>query len=306
MLDDTGVGHFCFGVVHHRVALVVGHVEHLIFETDGAILKVAQTVIEIFVYLTTIHQLSALNRKRRSLNGVDAASGIIRPLTVEEVYIHLRFYALQQSVYQLVISPDGYSLIGIVEVVVVENQPHRQPLNDKCGQLGALPSPLLLGVALDEPFVDVAPDEHKRLFLQVAGLVNAVGLHFGHSFGTLLVEFGLCLCRRGDTPHLIKSVHVERQVVEPSLVVGHRRVGVTVEFHDGVHKVPHPFAVGMEDVGTILVDIDTFYILAIDVAAEMLAFINHQTFLPLLLGKVGKSSSKQTGTYNKIIVQHFL
>ena len=76
----------------------------------------------------------------------------------------------------------------------------------------------------------------------------------------------MCLLRSCHAPHLIEGVHIERQVVELALVVGYRRVGVSVELHDGVDEVPYLFVGGMEDMCTILMHVDALYILTIDVA----------------------------------------
>ena len=91
----------------------------------------------------------------------------------------------------------------------------------------------------------------------------------------MLVDFIKSRLRSRHSPHLIEGIHVEGQVVELALVVGDRRVGVAVELHDGVDEVPHLLAVRVEDMGTIFMDIDSFDGLAIDIAAQIGAFVNH-------------------------------
>ena len=86
------------------------------------------------------------------------------------------------------------------------------------------------------------------------------------------------------------------------MIVGKGTVGISVEGNDRVYEVPNGLVVGMEDVGTILMDVDAFDILAIDIAAQMWAFVYDEAFLALFPGLMGESSAKQAGTNNEIIV----
>ena len=106
----------------------------------------------------------------------------------------------------------------------------------------------------------------------------------------------------GDAPHLVEGVHVEGQVVELALVVGHGGVGVAVELDDGVHEVPHLFVGGVEDMSTVFVDVNAFDTLAIDVTAEVRAFVYDEAGLACLTGFVGEGGAKEAGAYYQIIV----
>ena len=101
----------------------------------------------------------------------------------------------------------------------------------------------------------------------------------------------------GDAPHLVEGVHVEGQVVELALVVGHGGVGVAVKLNDGVHEVPHLLVGGVEDMGTILVDVDTFDILAIDIATQVGAFVYDEAGFACLTGFVGEGGAEEAGAY---------
>ena len=76
------------------------------------------------------------------------------------------------------------------------------------------------------------------------------------------------------------------------MVVGYWTVGVSVERHDRVYEVPDGLVVGMEDVGTILMYVDAFDILAIDIAAQVWAFVYDEAFFALLLGLVGEGCAE--------------
>ena len=164
---------------------------------------------------------------------------------------------------------------------------------------------MFLGIALDEPLIDVAADEQEGLLLQITGLCDTFFLHVFKCLLTLLVDFCLGLRRCGDSPHLVEGVHVERQVVEAALIVGYRTVGIAVEWHYRVHEVPHFLVGGMEDMGTVLMHVDAFHVLAVNIATQMSPLVDDETTLTGLLCPVGKRSPEQPGPNNKIIVCHF-
>ena len=56
--------------------------------------------------------------------------------------------------------------------------------------------------------------------------------------------------------------------------------------------------------GTVLVDIYTFNILAIDIASMMATLVDNKTFLAHGMSPVSKGRTEKTGTDNKIIVIH--
>lgn len=121
-------------------------------------------------------------------------------------------------------------------------------------------------------------------------------------FGFLLVYLRLCLLGGGDAPHLVEGVHVEGEVVEAAFVVGDGGVGVAVELYDGVDEVPHLFVGGMEDMCAILMDVDALDVLAIDVAAQVWAFVDDEARLALLAGEVGERGSEEPGAHDEIVV----
>ena len=289
VLDDAGVGHGGISVVYHGVALVVGLGLHLGLEAHCAEVEMTVTILEELI------ELAGVDDHRRHLLPMGAV--------VEEVGVGAGVDTLQQSVDEAVVASHGNALVEVVEIVVVVDQPHRQSLDDEGGQLGALAPPLLLGVALDEALVDVAADERESLLLEVARLGGSLGAHLGQGLGALLLDLGCGLLGCYHAPHLVERVHVERQVVEPSLVVGHGRVGVSVEGHDAVDKVPHALVGGVEDVGAILVDVDALHILAIDVAAEVRALVDDKATGASLMGEVGEGGTEEAGAHDEVVVR---
>ena len=189
----------------------------------------------------------------------------------------------------------GNALVQGVEIVVVEDKAHRQPLDDEGGQLIAGAAPLLLGIALDELFIDVDAHQVDGLLFQILGLGGEMG-------GPLLGNLGGGLGGGDNAPHLVEGVHVEGHVVQLALVVGHRRVGVPVEHRKLVHIVPHLLVVGVEDVGAVFVDVDALHLFGIDVAGDVVALVDHQAGAPGLGGFVGKHRAEQSGADDQIII----
>lgn len=66
------------------------------------------------------------------------------------------------------------------------------------------------------------------------------------------------------------------------MIVGNGTIGVPIERHNTVYEIPNFFVISMEDVGSILMNVDAFHIFTIDVAAQMRAFVNDKAFLSFL------------------------
>src|SRR5699024_7532087 len=107
---------------------------------------------------------------------------------------------------------------------------------------------------------------------------------------------------RDDAPHLVEGVHVEGQVVQLALIVGHRGVGVAVEGGETVDIVPHGLVVGVEDMRAVAVDGDALDILGIDIAGDMAALVNDQAALAGSGGLAGEYRAEQTGANDQVII----
>lgn len=86
------------------------------------------------------------------------------------------------------------------------------------------------------------------------------------------------------------------------MVVGNGTVSIPIERHNAVYKVPDFFVVGMEDVGSILMNVNALHIFAIDISTQMRAFVNYKAFLSLFSRFVSKCCSKEARTNYEIIV----
>ena len=54
--------------------------------------------------------------------------------------------------------------------------------------------------------------------------------------------------------------------------------------------------------GTVLVHLDSFHFLCVNITADMITLVDHQAGLAFLGGFMGKYSSKKSGSYDQIII----
>lgn len=78
-----------------------------------------------------------------------------------------------------------------------------------------------------------------------------------------------------------------------SLEVGNWRVGVAVERYDGIDEFPHLQIGSMEDVCTILMDIDSLDGFTIYIAPEVLALVDDKTLLTCFFSSVCEGGSEE-------------
>lgn len=80
-----------------------------------------------------------------------------------------------------------------------------------------------------------------------------------------------------------QGVHVEREVKQLSLILGQRRVDVVVELRELIDIVPNLLVGSMEDAGSLLVNVNTFFFLTVDITADMVAFVDDLDIFPRLV-----------------------
>ena len=280
VLDDAGVWDLALRVVDDGDTLMILLLQALRLEVKAAVLELAELVIEILVNRTRVDDLPG--------------HGLIGGALLEVVDTRADFDAVEQGLDELVIAADRDALIAVIEVIVVERVAHRQTLDDEGWQLRAAAAPLLLRVALDELRVDVRSDERDGLLLEVLRLALD-GL-------ALLRDDGLRLRWRHDVPELAERIHVERQVVEMALIIRDRRIDEVVECDELIDIRPDVFIARMEDVCTVLVNVDAIFFLAVDIAPHMIPALQHQHRFARLLRLMRKDRAKQAAANNQIII----
>ena len=280
VLDDARVGDLTLRIIDDSDTLIVFLLQTLRLEAQATVLELAELVIEILVNRASIDNLLGHRLIGRAL--------------LEEINACANLDAVEQRINQLVVAADRDALIAVIEIIVIERIAHRQALDNESGQLRAAAAPLLLRIALDELRIDIRADERDGLLLEIP--------RFTLDDLALLRDDGLRLRWRHDIPELTERVHIERQIVEMSLIVRYRRIDEVVELHELVDIRPDLLIARVENVRAILVDVDAILFLAVDIAADMPATLQHQHRLPRPLHLMRKDRTEKAAAYNQIIV----
>ena len=78
------------------------------------------------------------------------------------------------------------------------------------------------------------------------------------------------------------------------MVIRYGCVGVTVKFREPVNILPDSFVVRMEDMGTVLMSLEPLACCCVNLAANMVPFVNYQDPLAGIRGLPGKDRAKQS------------
>lgn len=107
-----------------------------------------------------------------------------------------------------------------------------QALDDEGGKLGAVSPPLLLGIALDELFVNRPADEGEGLLLEIFGFSDVLG------FDLRPKARGSVLRSHDALPQPHKGIHIEGKVVALVPKTGDRAVDEVVELGKRIAAPP--------------------------------------------------------------------
>ena len=75
-----------------------------------------------------------------------------------------------------------------------------------------------------------------------------------------------------------------------------------IEFHELIDIVPHDLIRRMENMSTVLVDVNAFLLLTVHIAADIVAPFQNKAGLPGIRHFTGKNRSKQPAANNQIII----
>ena len=291
MFDDPGEGDLTLGVVDHGIALeVVFFRKDFCLKAQGPVFQRPVALIEILIDQTGIK---------------DPAEGVLSHAE-DAVFLCDRLLEIRSQLYRDIlqdlfhqgrVAANGNALIGIVEIIVVKGKAHGKSSYNKSGKLPAVPAPLLLGITLDQLFIDIASCQRKGLFLQVPGFVH---LCLGH----LSVDDGLCLCGRLDIPHPAEGIHIERKVVQFLSVSGHRAVDIVVELGELSDIIPDLFVGGMENMGAVAVHLNAVHLFGINISCNVVSSVDHKAGPAGLFHLSGKNGAEKAGTNDQIIIMH--
>ena len=118
----------------------------------------------------------------------------------------------------------------------------------------------------------------------------------------MLLDFSRCFLGSNNAPHLIKCVHIKRQGIQLSLIVGNRGIGKPVKLSKLVYIIPNRFVVGVENMGTVNVDIDTLYLFGIHIACNVIPLVDDQHLFTGSLCLLRKHRAIQACANDQIII----
>lgn len=88
------------------------------------------------------------------------------------------------------------------------------------------------------------------------------------------------------------------------MIIGYRRVSESIEFCELIYIIPYCSIVGMKNMGTIFMHMDSFHIFSIYIPGNMRTFIHHKNRFSCFYCFAGEYSSKKPSSYNQIIIFH--
>ena len=148
MLDNPRIRHIAVGVVNDRITLIIRNIKHLCLETHRSVFESSKAIVKEAIYRPRIDQLI----------GVFAPHSIPR---LKKIAIGLDITSPQQPLDKFVVSAARYSLISIIEIVVVVGEPQRKTTDDKSRQLRTFPPPLLFGISFYQGGIYIPGDEFE-------------------------------------------------------------------------------------------------------------------------------------------------
>ena len=108
VFDYAGVGDVALGIIHHGVALIIWFVDDFLLEADRSIVEFAEAIAVELIYFS----------------GKDNLVGNTFPISpvIKEVGVGSCLNAVKQSVKKFILTSNGYALILVVEIIIVENE----------------------------------------------------------------------------------------------------------------------------------------------------------------------------------------
>ena len=148
VLDDTGVRNLPVRIIDHRISLVVvAAFDDLLFKMHRAVLQLPKAVMEILINHTGIEYLV------KAVRLLTLCFVFLFKILIRNTEAYRR--AFQHLFHNGGIAALGNALIRVVEIIVVIHKAERKSLDDKGGQILAIPAPLLFRVALNQLFIDI-------------------------------------------------------------------------------------------------------------------------------------------------------
>ena len=88
------------------------------------------------------------------------------------------------------------------------------------------------------------------------------------------------------------------------MIISYRRISKSIEFCKLIYIIPYCSIVGMKNMGTIFMYMNTFHIFCIYITGNMRPFVYHKNGFPSFYCFTGKYSSKKSCTNYQVIILH--
>ena len=88
------------------------------------------------------------------------------------------------------------------------------------------------------------------------------------------------------------------------MVICHWGIGIAVKFREPVYILPDTPVIGMENVGTVAVNLNALHVLGVDIAADVAALVDYQHGFPGLAHLLSKRRAVQARADDQIVIVH--
>ena len=270
MFDNPCVGNFPFRIINHRISLIIITFRHIfLLKAQGAVFQVSKAIIKIFVYHARIKDFVIRDK-------IPPSRSILLLLSAKLPVICPKHYlrAFQHFADNRRIAPYWDSLVPVGKIIVIICKAERNPLYNKSRQLPAASAPLLLRIALDQFLIYIASGQRQCLFFKILRFPDRQRLNLR---GDLRPGLG----GRSDSPEPAECIHIKRKIINLLPVYRHGGVHKMIELCKAIHVIPYFRVRCMENMGPILMYMDSPLYAGIDITGYMLSFINHQAGSPM-------------------------
>ena len=280
MLNNAGIGAFFVGVIHRGISLIILYRKLFYYEIHLPVFQLSQGILVESVNRTGKYNFLRLFHPHFPM--------------LKEVLRQFHGDIGKNIFHQLGIARLGNSLVQGIKIVIIIGQAHRKSFDNGSRKILTIPAPLLFGIALNQFLIDFSTYQGNGLLFQILRLANPCSL-------PLCLNFLLGLLRTGNPPHPIEGIHIKGEGVDFSLIVGNGGIGKAIKFRKAIHILPNLFIVGMENVGTVVMNHDAILLVAVNISPDMIPLVNDQNFFPPFLCLSCKNSAKKSRTYYQII-----
>ena len=284
MLNNTGIRDLALRIVDNRIALEIIFIRQILtFKPQGSIFQLSITIVKKLIDHTCIQYLF---------------KGIFR--FCQKCFVlcfQSDWNVLQQFFRDLCITAYRNALIPVIKIIIIISITQWQSFYDKRRKLFAVTPPLLLRITPDQLFIYRRSGKRDCLLFQILRIGNT-------GFLDLLCDHLFCLFWRIYAEQSMKSIHIKRQIIKLAFINRYRRIDVIVEICQRIDIVPHFPVRCMENMGTILMHLDSMLLFRINIARNMVSFFYYQTGFPRFFHLMGKHAAKQPRAHDQIIIFH--